>query len=236
MPVLPWRFPPQEDIPGRELAIPAEPRGEAAEGRFPVEYHVGGVPAIVPGSEIAVGLPEASHYPQPTVGFLQPVEAGELPGRVVEVLGRLGAGDEVVSSIQDRPVGVKEGVVEADPVAGLLEDPDQGRSRPAAVVEPLPPGRQPFQQRTGQAGEKAPVAGIVGVVFVEEVAFPFFVRIREEVGEEEDGLAFRADPVAGEEGAGLRRSADRAGNILFRVGIVVFRRNRAFSPVRYGLL
>jgi hypothetical protein len=236
MPVLPWRFPPQEDIPGREFAIPAEPLGDPAEGRFPVEYHVGGVPAIVPGGEIAAGLPEASHHPQPAPGFQQPVEAGELPGRVVEVFGRLGAGDEVVSAIQNRTVGVKEGVVKADPVPGLLEDPGQGRARAAAVVEPFATGSEPFEERTGQAGEKTPVTGVVGVVFVEEVAFPFFVRIREEVGEEEDGLAFRADPVAGKKWSGLRRPADRAGGIRYRVGIVVFWGNRAFYPVRYGLL
>ncbi len=121
----------------------------------------------MPAGEIRRFREEGGHYPEPAAGFQQLIEAGELFGRVVKVLGGLGAGDEVVFPLQYLGVAVEKGVVEPDAVSGLLEDPGQGRPRSAAVVETLLPGGQPIQERSGQAVEEFPVARIRGVVFVE---------------------------------------------------------------------
>lgn len=115
-----------------------------------------------------VGL-EAGHQGQPAAGLEQAVQSAELSRRRVEVLGHLGAGDEVVAGGQYRRIRLKERVVQRHGVAGLAQHGSQHRAGAATIVQPVLPGWQALQQRLGHLLQKAPVAGLCGVVVVQAV-------------------------------------------------------------------
>jgi len=91
----------------------------------------------------------------------------------MEVLGGLGAGDEVIVRSQGGGVGLKQGVIERDPMPLLPQHLSQCRTRSAAVVEPLRCGRQALEQRLGESAQEASVAGVGGVVVMLAVVAQF---------------------------------------------------------------
>ena len=67
-----------------------------AQGRFPVEGHMGGVTAVVPGRKTCIFSLKACHDPQPSPRPEHLFEPGKLFGWSVEVLNSFRAGNKVV--------------------------------------------------------------------------------------------------------------------------------------------
>ena len=197
------------------LATPPEALCDAVEAGLAVEHDVGRVTAVVPGGKARIVGLEAGHHAKPAPRAQQGVEAGELGRREVEMLDDLGAGDEIVAARKHRRVGREAGIVDRHPMTGRAQHRRQRRPRTAAVVESLGTRRQALQQGRGEARQKAQVAGIVGVVVVEQVFGALVCHRRPLFRRHEGGFASVAAPVIPpihmHEGARRGLEADRTG-------------------------
>ncbi|HEX2255545.1 MAG TPA: hypothetical protein VHG92_02385 [Afifellaceae bacterium] len=63
-------------------------------------------------------------------------------------------------------------------MAGLAKHGGKRRARPAAIVQPAPPRRQPLQQRIGEPGEEAAVIRIFRIIAMKAVMRAFLVDRR----------------------------------------------------------
>jgi len=90
-----------------------------AQGRFPVEGHMGGVTAVVPGRKTVIFSLKACHYPQPSARPEHLVKSGKLFSRPVEMLNGFRAGDKIVRLLQYGVVWIKKRIKETHAMTSL---------------------------------------------------------------------------------------------------------------------
>jgi len=181
-----------------------------------VEHDMGGVGAIPPVLEPGVVGLETGHHRQPAAGAQHPAQQVELLRRGVEMLRRLGAGDEIVSARQRRAVGREERIIQRHRMPRLAQHRRQRRAGAAAVIQPLGAGLEPRQQRVGQLRQKGAIARVGGIVLVGQVMRALLRRAQAVGGVEHGGQTHAAAPVVravdAQERRRAGRAADRAGD------------------------
>lgn len=170
--------------------------GEEFKRHAGVEPDVGVVVLIVPAFEgdgrLVVQL---GHDANPAAGLHQPQEEFELFTRPVEVLHRLGAGEEAVLCLKDfRMIGVME-VVDGTGITCFFEHDRKRRGGAAAEIESSCAGGQFRFNRFGKPCEKRAVTFIVGVIPVKVVTRFFLLRRQMVFPRHKNQIAPRTVPI-----------------------------------------
>ncbi len=163
---------------------------------------------ISPGGERALVVSQLGHDPEPTLWAEHLVKSFEFDGRMGEVFGGFGAGDEVVCLIEHASIGCVVGVVNGGRKPLLLEHYREGGTGAGTVVQPIRTRIEALDQRRGELVEKGPVTLVGRIVLVLVIVGSRSHKARVMLGVEKDQPAALASkkPLAADFGEPWRRS------------------------------
>jgi len=166
----------ERDVARWELACPVEVECDARESLGAIEGDMRWISTIVPVGKLRVDGLKIGHDRQPSADSQRLVEPREFLARVLEMLDRFSACDEVEGALEYRRVVVKEWVIQMHLMTSVRQHLRERWRWSASVIQTDLLGRQDTQQRFRESAQKIAVTSVVDVVAVLVVTRAFFDR------------------------------------------------------------
>ena len=152
------RFAHQYDIACWKFAVPSEIGCNTSESRLAVERDVRWIAAVMPLSKLRIICLKVCHHSKPTTREQQFVELPKLCARLVKMLHRFCACDEVVLAFKFRRVGVKNRVIQMHLVSFFCQHLRKRRTRAASIIQTNLRRGQLDHQRINKPAEKIQIS------------------------------------------------------------------------------
>lgn len=163
----------ERDVARWELAGPTEVECDARESLGAIKGDMRWIATIVPVGELRVDGLKIGHDRQPSAGSQRLVEPLKFLARVMEMLGRFSACDEVELALENRKIGVKEWVIQMHLMTSVRQHLRERWRWSASVIQTDLLGWQDTQQRLREGAQKIAVTSVVDVVAVLVIARAF---------------------------------------------------------------